>query len=67
MAQAVNTVVANGCFYFSSAGNSGNLNDGQSGVWEGDYVAAAATPPLGGGTGTAHDFGGGSNSGPVET
>ena len=60
VAQGVNTAVANGCFYFSSAGNSGNLNDGQSGVWEGDFAAAAANPP--GVTGTAHMFGGGSNS-----
>ncbi len=37
IAQAVNTVTAAGALYFSSAGNSGNLNDGTSGVWEGDF------------------------------
>jgi subtilisin family serine protease len=37
LSQAVNTVTDRGVFYFSSAGNSGNLNDGESGVWEGDY------------------------------
>ena len=31
-----------GALYFSSAGNSGNLNDGTSGVWEGDFVAGGA-------------------------
>jgi hypothetical protein len=52
--------MASGCHYFSSAGNSGNLNDGTAGVWEGDFVAAASTPaPV---TGTVHDFGGGANS-----
>ncbi|MEN8693080.1 MAG: hypothetical protein AB1Z20_23700 [Desulfobacterales bacterium] len=38
IAQAVNSVTADGALYFSSAGNSGNLNDGESGVWEGDFV-----------------------------
>lgn len=52
--QAVNTVTASGALYFSSAGNSGNLNDGTSGVWEGDYVDLA-------GSSTTHDFGGGQN------
>ncbi len=37
IAQAVNTVTADGALYFSSAGNSGNFNDGTSGVWEGDF------------------------------
>ena len=37
IAQAVNTVTNAGALYFSSAGNSGNLNDGTSGVWEGDF------------------------------
>jgi hypothetical protein len=42
IAQAVEQVIAGGVQYYSSAGNSGNLNDGTSGVWEGDF---AATPP----------------------
>ena len=37
IAQAVNAVTADGALYFSSAGNSGNLSDGTSGVWEGDF------------------------------
>ena len=41
--QAVKDVAAAGALYFSSAGNSGNLNDGTSGVWEGDFVLGAAT------------------------
>ncbi|MBY0401839.1 hypothetical protein K2X89_16215, partial [Myxococcota bacterium] len=39
VAAAVDQVRADGALYFSSAGNSGNLNDGTSGVWEGNYVA----------------------------
>jgi subtilisin family serine protease len=60
VAQAVNTVAADGAVYFSSAGNSGNLNDGTSGVWEGDFSPMAGPPVLG--SVTAHDFGGGTNS-----
>lgn len=37
LSQAVNTVTSQGVLYFSSAGNSGNLNDNTSGVWEGNY------------------------------
>jgi hypothetical protein len=59
-AQGVNAAVGSGCFYFSSAGNSGNLNDGTSGVWEGDFVAASSNPPTV--VGIAHDFGGGATS-----
>ena len=39
IAQAISTAAANGCYYFSSAGNGGNLNDGTAGVWEGDFAA----------------------------
>src|SRR6185295_18726550 len=42
VAQAVKDVATSGALYFSSAGNSGNLNDGTSGVWEGDFNAGAA-------------------------
>ncbi len=38
IAQAVNTVTAGGVLYFSSAGNSGNLDSGTAGVWEGDFA-----------------------------
>jgi len=53
--QAVNDVTASGALYFSSAGNSGNKNDGTSGVWEGDFVDGGplAVVP---GAGTVHDF-----------
>ncbi len=46
IAQAVNTVTAGGALYFSAAGNSGNLDSGTSGTWEGDFVdgGAAASP-----------------------
>ena len=36
--QAVNDVVASGALYFSSAANSGNLNDNTAGTWEGDFA-----------------------------
>jgi hypothetical protein len=38
VAQAVNSVTANGVLYFSAAANSGNKDDGTSGTWEGDFV-----------------------------
>ncbi|HEY8228573.1 MAG TPA: S8 family serine peptidase [Pyrinomonadaceae bacterium] len=54
--QAVNDVTASGAMYFSSAGNSGNLNDGTSGVWEGDFVNGGNTSsPLP--VGQVHRFG----------
>ena len=40
VAQGINAAVAAGCIYFSAGGNGGNLNDGTSGVWEGDFNAA---------------------------
>ncbi len=59
ISQAVNAVTANGALYFSSAGNSGNLNDGTSGVWEGDYVPTTL-PNFPGAE--VQDFGGGQSS-----
>ncbi|MHB8811066.1 MAG: S8 family peptidase, partial [Desulfobulbaceae bacterium] len=56
ISQAVNTVTSRGVLYFSSAGNAGNLNDGTSGAWEGDYNPI---PTSGGDYATVHDFGGG--------
>ncbi len=46
IAQAVNTVTANGALYFSSAQNSGNLDSGTSGTWEGDFVGTGGTIQL---------------------
>jgi hypothetical protein len=55
--QAVNDVTASGAMYFSSAGNSGNLNDGTAGVWEGNFVDGGPTAaPLP--AGRIHNFGG---------
>ena len=59
IAQGINAAVADGCFYFSAAGNAGNLNDGTSAVWEGDYAAGEALTVNGRPAGVLHDFGGG--------
>ncbi len=62
IADAIDTVVADGALYFSAAGNDGNLNDGTSGVWEGDFdpVPTAARPPALAALGVeVHDFGDG--------
>ena len=45
IAQAVSQVKAAGALYFSSAANSGNLTQGTSGTWEGDYLAGTAVAP----------------------
>jgi len=42
IAQAVNTFVAGGGLYFSSAANNGNLTSGTSGTWEGDFLDGGA-------------------------
>jgi len=56
--QAVKDVTADGALYFSSAGNSGNLDAGTAGAWEGDFVDGGATgAPLPAG-GRVHNFGG---------
>jgi hypothetical protein len=56
--QAVKDVTADGALYFSSAGNSGNVDAGTAGAWEGDFVDGGATgAPLPTG-GRVHDFGG---------
>lgn len=56
IAEAVNTVTAAGALYFSSAGNQGNLNDGTSGTWEGDFNPNG-TPAVLAGAGPCHNFG----------
>ena len=58
IAQAVSAVVKQGCSYFSAAGNGGNLNDGTSNVWEGDFAAGLPLVLSGVNAGTVHDFGG---------
>lgn len=55
--QAVNDVVAAGALYFSSAANSGNLDAGTSGTYEGDFNSGGTNALLSGGT--VHNFGGG--------
>lgn len=54
IAQAVDTVSANGVLYFSAAINSGNLDDGTSGTWEGDFVDGG---PASEESGRLHSFG----------
>src|SRR5207245_10284937 len=56
VAQAVNTVTAAGTLYFSSAGNSGNLDDSTSSVWEGDFVDGGPVSANGTPLGNAHRF-----------
>ena len=62
VAQAVNTVTGAGVLYFSSAGNEGNMDDGTSGTWEGDFLASAAADPALLSGANLHDFGDGGNS-----
>lgn len=57
ISQAVNSVTASGAIYFSSAGNSGNFDDGKSGVWEGDFVDGGAVSIGGQPAGRIHSFG----------
>ena len=62
IAQAVNTVTANGALYFSAAGNNGNLDDGTSSVWEGNFlnggaVTGSGSPITNYDSGSFHNFG----------
>ena len=61
---AINDVTASGVLYFSAAGNFGDLDDGTSGVWEGDFGDSGI--PLndqnGNPVATFHDFGNGAIS-----
>ena len=54
--QAVDTVVAAGVVYLSSAGNSGNVPDGTSGTWVGPFASAGAAGGVLAGAGTLLDF-----------
>jgi len=54
IAQAVDAVTADGALFFSSAGNEGNVVDGTSGHWEGNFVDSGVG--VGKFAGTAHDF-----------
>jgi len=65
VAQAVETFVANGGIYVTSAGNSGNLDSDEAGVWEGNYAGTALPTPLTGAGISAQDFGGGDNANEV--
>ncbi|MET0863278.1 MAG: S8 family serine peptidase [Nakamurella sp.] len=58
IAQAVLDVTRNGALYLSSAGNEGNLTDGTSGNYEGDFVPSGRV--IGKYSGQAHDFAPGS-------
>ena len=57
--QGINAAAADGCFYFSAAGNGGNLNDGTAGVWEGDYAPGRYLTMQNDTVGVMHDFGSG--------
>jgi hypothetical protein len=58
VALAVNDVVADGALYFSSAGNNGNLTNGNATAWEGDFVDSGITAATLTKTYKLHDFGG---------
>ena len=60
IAQAIDTVVADGAVYVTAAGNFFNFDAGLSGVFEGLFSATMLPAPLTGAGIAAHDFGGGS-------
>ena len=67
VAQAVNKYVGTGGIYFSSAGNSGNVTNGNSSAWEGDFTDGGliSSGPIFNAEGRrviVHDFGGGQTS-----
>jgi len=46
VAAEANALAAAGVFYFSSAGNSGNLAQSTSGTWQGDFADSGTTLPV---------------------
>jgi subtilisin-like proprotein convertase family protein len=65
VARAISQVKADGAIYFTAAGNSGNLADGTSGTWQGDFQdAGASTAPLPTGL-RVHGWGVGATSNPI--
>ncbi len=56
IADAVNTVVAGGSTYFSSAGNSGSALNNNSEAWEGDFVDGGPATGILAGAGNVHLF-----------
>jgi len=65
--KAVYDVSASGALYFSAAGNSGNLDSGYSGTWQGDFADGGAATSLTGLGGRLHNFSAGSSVVPYET
>ena len=57
LAQAVNTVTADGALFFSAAGNFGNKNDGTAATWEGDFNPGQPLMVGGNALGVAHSYG----------
>ncbi|HEX7135647.1 MAG TPA: hypothetical protein VF228_23925, partial [Iamia sp.] len=65
VARAISQVKADGAIYFTAAGNSGNLADGTSGTWQGDFQdSGASTSPLPPGL-RVHGWGVGAASNPL--
>ena len=60
IAQAVNTVTADGALYFSAAGNAGSVLKARAGVYEGDFVDSGTNIPVLAGTGAINRFNNGS-------
>ena len=56
IALAVDDVCSKGALFFSAAGNSGNMDHGTGGTWEGDFKDGG--PATIGRGGRLHDFGG---------
>ncbi len=56
VARGINAAAAAGCIHFSAGGNNGNLNDGTSGVWEGDFDEGNTFTISGRPVGTSHRF-----------